>query len=105
MIIVPRVDKRKNVKHVNPWQPFPKRLQELERHELQEVRNGDRDSIASKETEAEPTEDHDYISVRSNIPAREFPDYVLEITKETTENKSKLATEYQVSVYEVVKKI
>ena len=38
------------------------------------------------------------VPVRSNIPVREFPDYVLEMAREGHDSRSKLAIEYMVSI-------
>ena len=47
--------------------------------------------------ESDLAEDHLHVPVRSDIPLRHFPDYVLEMTEETEYRCSKLANEYQAS--------
>ena len=54
------------------------------------------------ELESELAEGHNNVPMRSDIPLSHFPEYVLEMAKETEYHSSKFACEYLVSSYPIL---
>lgn len=72
----------------------------IERHELKTIRSIEgitHSNFNEKESELVKYNENNAIEVRSDIPLRQFPDYVLEMTEESQQNSSKLSAEYSVS--------
>ena len=80
--------------------PSSEPQQEIERHELKAIfskHEEGTDAISTeKESKIAEAVNKNAIEVKNNIPVRKFPDYVLEMTKENQQNRSKLSAEYSV---------